>query len=568
MFRVFVDLTWWSFKNRVRARLRRLREPRYLFGGAIGLLWFGWIVLRPFLAKPRSGRPVASPFLLLMTHPETGRFGVALALLGLALLLAWWPSTRRPLDFSPAEVQFLFPAPIPRRQLLHYKLLRSQGGMLFGAIVGALFLRPATLRDGWMFSAGFWLALTASRLYSVGVGFAATAQRSRRALLAASLAAAAILAIAAAPVFGQLAAMTTMTERLEALRRVWSTGAPRAVLWPFVTLASLPLAGSTAAFWSTLPGVLLVILATYTWVLRSDAAFEEEAAARAEKPRAAVQPIAPRKRGEKPGPFPLALDGPPETAILWKNLILLGRYASLKTLLRLLPIFFVFLPLSRAKGSSIGLAAMAGSLTLASMTVLMGPGMMRNDLRQDLRRLAVLKSWPVSGASVVRGELLAPALVLTVIAWLALLACALALGGLPMKGRLITLVLPHRVPYLAAAMVIAPALVLAQLVVQNGLAVLLPAWLASGKANAGLERMGQGMLVVWGGLLVSGLFVAPAALLGLAVKAMLSGVLPNGSVVAGAAVLLWFVVLQTLVATHWLGRAFERNDLQALDPAE
>ena len=50
-------------------------------------------------------------------------------------------------------------------------------------------------------------------------------------------------------------------------------------------------------------------------------------------------------RGARRGvrrPFRLAPEGPAESAILWKNLILLGRYASLRTLVGFLPVLIVF----------------------------------------------------------------------------------------------------------------------------------------------------------------------------------------------------------------------------------
>ena len=103
-------------------------------------------------------------------------------------------------------------------------------------------------------------------------------------------------------------------------------------------------------------------------------------------------------KGAAATPFTLAPDGPPETAILWKNLILVGRYVSLRTLLRLLPLVVVLGVVARANAGG-GVAAFAGAmaLPLAAMAVLLGPQMMRNDLRQDLARLPLLKTWPVRG---------------------------------------------------------------------------------------------------------------------------------------------------------------------------
>ena len=53
-----------------------------------------------------------------------------------ALLLAWiLPHSRAALAFTEAEVAFLFPAPISRKTLIHFKLLKSQTAILFSALL-------------------------------------------------------------------------------------------------------------------------------------------------------------------------------------------------------------------------------------------------------------------------------------------------------------------------------------------------------------------------------------------------------------------------------------------------
>ena len=47
---------------------------------------------------------------------------------------------------------------------------------------------------------------------------------------------------------------------------------------------------------------------------------------------------------------------------------------------------------------------------------------------QDLARLAILKTWPIRGSALMRGEILAPAVVLTVVVWL-LMITAVALSA-------------------------------------------------------------------------------------------------------------------------------------------
>jgi hypothetical protein len=577
MLGALVRLTLWSVRNRFRSRLRRLREPRYLIGSIVGAVWLYGFVLRSAFRGPRPGRPqMPSPFEALASHSGTVLFAVALVLFVAGLLIALVPGRRRPLEFSPAEVQFLFPAPITRRQLLHYKLVRSQGGLLFGTAIATLLLRPGTLHSGWMFLVGFWIALTACRLYSIGVGLDRDRPARRRAgrlgaargLAAVWLAALVVLGAAAAADGPRLGAMATAHDVFEELRRIWSTGAPRIVLWPFVTLARLPLAPSIAAFLTGLPGALLIAVLAYAWVMRTGTALEDAPDAPAESPGAAPSAGRQAKPTGSRQPFKLALEGRPEIAILWKNLILAGRYASLSTLLRILPLVLVLAV--GARGGGRGAFAVTICFVFALMLLLLGPIMARNDLRQDLTRLAVLKSWPVSGASIVRGELLAPALLLSVLEWLLLGAGAILLRSVPIRtGARASVLLAHLGPHIATAMLLAPALILAQLVVQNGIAVLFPAWMILGKSRVrGVEGMGQQMLMTWGGLLLAVLFLAPPAAGAAIVMFAVYSATHTIVVLPAAAVLLALLVAESLVVTGWLGRVLDRTDLAAVDPVE
>ena len=48
------------------------------------------------------------------------------------------PNERAALTFTEAEVAFLFPAPVSRRTLIHFKLLKSQLGILFATLIFSL----------------------------------------------------------------------------------------------------------------------------------------------------------------------------------------------------------------------------------------------------------------------------------------------------------------------------------------------------------------------------------------------------------------------------------------------
>ena len=63
-------------------------------------------------------------------------------------------------------------------------------------------------------------------------------------------------------------------------------------------------------------------------------------------------------------------------------------------------------------GGPLGLVGML-SIAVVGYAVVFGPQLARNDLRRDLEHLATLKAWPLRGAVIVRGEVLAPALLLS-----------------------------------------------------------------------------------------------------------------------------------------------------------
>src|SRR5262249_46418981 len=119
--------------------------------------------------------------------------GIALLVVG---ALAWvMPFNSGLLEFSQAEVQFLFPAPVSRRALLVHRMLRSQIGLLFGGAIMAVAVPSAAgygrLRTG----VAMWLLLSIGKVYFTGVSLtrARVAAASGRERLLASLPLAAIL---------------------------------------------------------------------------------------------------------------------------------------------------------------------------------------------------------------------------------------------------------------------------------------------------------------------------------------------------------------------------------------
>jgi hypothetical protein len=135
-----------SIVNALRQRLARLRQPKYLFGAIVGGAYFYFLFFRRFLRADGGATAqsfaIQSPFALQIANIS------ALALL--IVVIAVWivPSSRAALKFTEAEVAFLFPAPMTRRMLIHFKLLRSQLGLLFLSLFKALVSRRGNYLGG------------------------------------------------------------------------------------------------------------------------------------------------------------------------------------------------------------------------------------------------------------------------------------------------------------------------------------------------------------------------------------------------------------------------------------
>src|SRR5215216_4650905 len=165
MISVFGYLTWRSAHNRVVRQIRHLRSPRYLAALLLGTayIWFMVVGQRP---TPTAG---ATP------DPRTLELIGALALIG-AVAWGWiFGVERRVLAFTPAEVTFLFSAPVSRRGLIQFKLLHSQFLILFNAVLWTLILsRERFGVSSWLKVISIWVLLTTLSLHRLGASFVRT----------------------------------------------------------------------------------------------------------------------------------------------------------------------------------------------------------------------------------------------------------------------------------------------------------------------------------------------------------------------------------------------------------
>src|SRR5215813_11983368 len=171
MISALLYLQFHSIKNRLLWRIKRMRQPKYLFGAIVGGIYFYFYFFRYFFGF-RGGR---GSFVSTATPENLALFESIGALIFLGVILLGWllPNQRGALAFTEAEVAFLFPAPVSRRGLIHFKLLRSQVAILFTTIL----LTLITNRFGghpFIRAAGWWIILSTLNLHFLASSFART----------------------------------------------------------------------------------------------------------------------------------------------------------------------------------------------------------------------------------------------------------------------------------------------------------------------------------------------------------------------------------------------------------
>jgi hypothetical protein len=569
-----------STRNRLRVRLRRLRQPRYLLGAIAGIAYFYFTVFARlrgarssnarFTRGGRSAPPVTPEAFLQAGGPVIG-----LGLLVMAALAWLLPAFSSLLEFTEPEVQFLFPAPVSRRELLVYRILRSQIALLFAAVISGLFVPSSSVAPRLRFAAGMWVLLVTVRVYFAGVTLArarltdaaTAARRVAWAPLAVVVGALGVVGTAVARVF-MTQPMDSAREFFTGLNAALTTGLAGVILTPFAILAR-PLLTSGLAYVNALAWAAAVMVAVTLWVVRSDAAFQETAVASAErraerKARGGAPPKA-RVTG-----WTLASSGSVEGVFLWKNAMQMLRNTGGITLFRyVFPVIILAVTVAtslmsgnRARGGATAFCFMAAGI--AAFAVLMGPQIVRTDLRDDLRHLELLKTWPLRPAAVIRGEMLWNGLLITGIAWTALICSAIfSAAGFPDLSIL------WRSSLALTALLLVPALVFGQLTVHNGTAVLFPAWVPLGNARPrGLDMMGQRLLLFAAVLITLAVFMLPGVIVAGVLWFAFSRFIGAAALVPGAAICLGIVAVEVLAITEALGPAYERLDLTGIERPE
>lgn len=564
-----------STKNRVRRRLARLREPRYAFGAIVGLAYFYFAFFGRMRLATSNSRRRRRPPVPTSIIPATinGPLLAGTGLLGLAALSWMVPLGSALLQFSRAETEFLFTAPLSRRQLVLYRLVRSQLSVLLGAVIFALAYPIASAGARFRGLIGVWLLLIVSGVYFTGITLWRVRPAGRPLSVRVAQAIPFAWTVGSVVLFAVGVARALWAQPVErfgqAVRVIIAIAqsAPlKYLVWPFELLVRPLFADSWSGFAVAIVPALGVYALVIGWVLISDAGLDVIAERVAEQQAATPAAKRGRKYVARPVAWLLAPSGRPEVALIWKAAVQTFRVVDRRVLLRVAVILIWAAVTVSLAGRVRGFTQVIGTLfTLASaFTVIMGPQLMRIDLRQDLHHLELLKTLPLRAADVVRSEMLWPALVVTAVAWfLAGLGALLARSAFPSTST------SWVVSAVIAFFVIAPPLILAQFTVHNAAALLFPAWIASGQGRPrGVDAMGQRLIMLFGTWLVLLTGLLPAAIVTAILWFAFYRFVGPWILIPGALSGALIVAIEILIATEALGPAYERLDITSVERAE
>jgi hypothetical protein len=534
-------LVLYAFRARYRKLLRGLATPKGVLLMLVGMGFFGLVIFGPIAARGlgqgADGATAPSP---------VQRYGPA-GILAFALLSVFGSSKYRGIYFSPAEVDFLFPGPFARRELVAYRLatqfIHTILSVLFTSAVLFPYFRgfPQTV-------AGLFLAFTFLNLVQIAASLIAGSVEERIVARGRRFIGMALIAFAIIVFGGTTAAVGGNGGLRDSFRDILGSPAAGWVLLPLKAFSETLAAPDLGSFLLWGSGALAVDLAILFIVLRLDVDFSE---ASLETSRKLHQRIREMRRGGRlvtPArkirlsiPFPIRWGG--FVPIAWRQAQELVR--EMPAAAYLLAIFAVgaIVPiafLSEGDEKLGSFASGASGLIFALPFIL--SNWFRFDFRADLDRMELLLGLPVRPALVAFGQVLVPALILT----------ALQTGAF----AAVLPILPddEKSAFIRPFLIVSLPLNLLFVAIENLLFLLYPVRLAP-SAPGDFVAMGR-VLVAFGMKAVAFLFVVAAV--------FFLGFLVNA--VTGSRVLAFVAGANLLALADWaaialLGRAFRKFDV-------
>lgn len=515
MIGTFLTVAFLTLKNSILQRLRRLREPRYLIGAIAGAAYFWFLFFRRAMGA-HSGNGKLIMMKTLAVSPVVA--DVASVVLLLLMITAWaLPADSGGLEFTETEIAFLFPAPLRRRDILLYKIVRAQPQALFSALI-------MTVLGWWRHGLfiGVWAAISVLGVYFTLVSLGRARLRLMRIGFLARLAGvAAIVAglfwIAKSEVSAiNFRALKNAPQVMNALSVPFEKPLIRTILFIPHLIASAAIPRSVGMLAISVPAALALGVTFFFIANALNVSFEEASIATSQK-RAARKDRARSQRSgsfvmfrRAPAPFRLQETGPVEVAVVWKNLIALMRN-SIAWVVVFASIMAFMLALALWSHETTTYTAIGSMLIfMACLFPLMGPNVFTNDLRLDIPRLEVLKSYPISGERLIAAEIAAPLLVISILEMLFATSASIMIGMGEVHKYTKLVATPQ---FIVVVLLLTLPVCAMQLLIRNAIPVLFPAWAMRSKDEPrGFVAMGQRIVTLAGNLFVLAVAMIPAAI--------------------------------------------------------
>ncbi len=545
MNRALLYLVVMQKKNAIFAFFRSLREPRRFFGT---MIWVGFLVF--FL--------VSNPSAYTSAMDRSAARDALPALFSILLLTSSINGLlHRGIAFQPADIDFLFPGPFERRELVMYRLANLYPFALISSLIFVLMLRR-TVVDGRIAYVGLVLFSIILIHLQTMLGLAATwiegrfFKKIRFALRGAGL----VLAIALG--FAFVGSATGNSQISSYIRDAFSKGAPRIAFYPAAKLAEAIVAPS---FIAALPSLLVLVsfaAITLLVVLSMQVNFieasiltsQQGSLLRARMWRGFVggDPSVEKAKSAKMPSLALFRGS---GAIVWKNLVTasrsmrfivyavlaIGIYTAIIIARNRAPQFSHGGPFGPGAGSEDSI--LTDVLMLGALWPLFIQQYIAFDFRRDFDSLAELKQLPSRPFFIALAEVAVPWL-------LAISFQALGLAGVAFFEKL-------TIPTIALATMIYPPVTLTMITITNWGFLMFPSrQAAASRGRAGGSNLS---LVAIFNMFISLLALTPAMLVGAFMIRLDYGAMRSVACASAAQFLVAFVLV------FLLGRTFARFDV-------
>lgn len=539
------------------------KDLRYVVGILLVAVYFYFV-----MGSARTARSGPS-------HDRPGLLAVIMFLLVLGSALAWWLETKdHPLALTKGQAKLLLPSPFSSRQLMLLKVITTQPLLVWNALLLGILLRSGfsthvAVRIGVAYLvmlAVYGQRLAVALVRTPGPDTPPTARRIVnivvRLWLFAALVVVAAQGAAIAAGYGILDLNKSGIPFSAGNHRPWSI-----VLWPFNALLMPALAETGAQSLAAFPAALLVVAIEFALIFRATPDWERVGIVRTREERRSASRTNAAKRGLSASVWQRLISAKltsPAASVAWKNLSTAGRtqnVASQVAIVLGIPLLMVATLVPAFHRFTAFASGMAAAWVL--LLLLAGPNFVRNDLRLDLPKLRLMRTFPLSSREICLAEVGSSTLLLTFL--------QLVLLTLSTVAFIINPIIPGRagqkVVFAIALAVLLPGMNAINISAQNLFALLFPKWVSLGVIRQSrTANPGQYYISLLLSLVLFAVAMIAPAIGGVAAAYQVWALGNTVAILAGAVTAGAIAIGEAVLALRWMGKLLDTVDPASVIP--